>query len=430
MDRFVIEGGVRLRGRVATDGAKNAALPLVAATLLADGPCTLEQVPDLSDVRTMLGLLEELGLAVRYKKSGEVTTRCTDAKPITASYERVRAMRASVCVLGPLVARRGAARVSLPGGCSIGVRPIDLHLKGLRALGAKIKVEAGYVEASAPRLRGAEIYLGGTAGSTVTGTANIVMAATLAQGRTVIENAACEPEVEDLCTFLTTMGAKIKGGGTPRIEVTGVEHLDGAKHRIIPDRIEAGTFLIAGAITQGEVEVTGARADHLAAVLDLLRQTGADIGVDGETIRCAAATRPQAVDVATLPYPGFPTDLQSQAMALLATADGISVVSERIYPDRFQHVAELNRMGAAIRKEGPCAVIQGVPYLSGAPVQATDLRASAGLVLAGLVGRGTTTVNRVDHIDRGYRAIEVKLAGLGARIRRETGGGTRASDRG
>ncbi|MCI0340371.1 MAG: UDP-N-acetylglucosamine 1-carboxyvinyltransferase [Planctomycetales bacterium] len=430
MDRFIIEGGVRLRGKVSVSGAKNAALPILAATLLADGPCTLQDVPDLYDVRTMIGLLGELGVEAKRRKDGALVTRVVDASPVTASYERVRAMRASICVLGPLVARRGRAKVSMPGGCSIGVRPIDLHLKGLKALGARIPMEAGYVEAEAPRLRGAEIYLGGTAGSTVTGTANVVMAATLAEGRTVIENAACEPEVADLCDFLRAMGAKVKGGGTPRIEIQGVASLHGARHRVIPDRIEAGTFLVAGAITRGEVEVTGARAEHLGAVRDFLQATGAELAVRDGSIAVRASNRPRAVDVATLPYPGFPTDLQAQAMALLAVAEGISVVSERIYPDRFQHVAELNRMGANIRKEGPSAVIQGVLDLSGAPVQATDLRASAGLLLAGLVARGATEVNRVDHIDRGYERIEERLAALGARIVRKPYAGSRASDRG
>jgi UDP-N-acetylglucosamine 1-carboxyvinyltransferase len=432
VEKLVIEGGVRLQGTVGVHGAKNAALPLLASTLLSNGRVILNNVPDLSDVRNMIDLLSTLGVDIKRRKDGAVSAKVTDDTIVLASHEQVRKMRASVCVLGPLVARRGHARVSLPGGCSIGVRPIDLHLKGLKALGAKIKIEGGYVEATAPRLQGAEIYLAGTSGSTVTGTANVLMAATLAKGTTVIEAAACEPEIEDLCDLLNSMGAKIRGGGTPRLIIEGVESLDGATHSTIGDRIEAGTFLVAGAITQGEVEVTGVRPDHLTAVTDILRGTGADVGYNAaeQRIWVSAPLRPTPVDVATLPYPGFPTDVQAQAMALLTLADGISVVSERIYPDRFHHVPELQRMGANIRKQGPAAVIQGVPYLSGAPVQATDLRASACLVLAGLVARGTTEVHRLHHLDRGYGNLEEKLRSLGARIERTAATGHRASDQG
>lgn len=429
VQKLVIDGGVRLQGTVGVDGAKNAALPLLAATLLAEGPVTLTRVPDLSDVRNMLGLLAELGVAVERGAPGTLTTRVTDGSADSASHERVRRMRASVCVLGPLLARRGRAVVSLPGGCSIGVRPIDLHLKGLRALGARVRIENGYVEVAAPHLTGAEIYLAGAAGSTVTGTANVLTAAVLARGRTVIESAACEPEIADLCELLIAMGAKIRGAGTPRLVIEGVEHLDGATHACIGDRIEAGTFLLAGALTQGEVTVTGCRPDHLLALVDLLREAGADVGYGPDRIAVSAPLRPRPVDVTTLPFPGFPTDLQAQAMALLALTDGISVVTERIYPDRFHHVAELNRMGANIRKQGASAVIQGVPFLSGAPVEATDLRASACLVLAGLVARGTTEVHRLHHLDRGYGRLDAKLRSLGARLHRAPARGARETDR-
>jgi UDP-N-acetylglucosamine 1-carboxyvinyltransferase len=332
----------------------------------------------------------------------------------------VRKMRASVCVLGPLLARRGHARVSLPGGCVFGVRPIDLHLKGLKALGARIRIDHGYIDARAEKLRGTTIYLGGAFGSTVLGTANVMMAATLAEGTTVIECAACEPEVADLAGFLNAMGAKIRGAGTPRVEIEGVAELHGVEYKVIPDRIEAGTFLIAAAMTGGDVVVEGAYPEHLSAVIDVLQQMGAQFSCENHTMRVRAEVPCTPIDVTTLPYPGFPTDLQAQMMAYLATANGMSVITEKIYPDRFIHIAELVRMGAKIRKEGPSAIISGVKKLSGAPVMASDLRASASLILAGLVATGITEVHRIYHLDRGYERIEERLAALGAMVRRES----------
>jgi UDP-N-acetylglucosamine 1-carboxyvinyltransferase len=342
-----------------------------------------------------------------------------DLEPYTAPYEFVRRMRASVCTLGPLLARRKRAKVAMPGGCQIGARPVDLHLKGLAALGANIRISHGYIEAEADELRGTTMFLGGPFGSTVLGTANVMTAATLARGTTVIEAAACEPEIIDLAHFLNEMGARISGMGTPRIVIDGVEELGGADHTVIPDRIEAGTFLIAGAITRGDVVVKGAQSEFLGAVTDVLKQAGLYITAERDSIRVTTNGSFQPVDVTTLPYPGFPTDLQAQIMALLSLADGISVVTEKIYPDRFIHIAELGRMGAKIRKEGPSAIISGVKKLSGAPVVASDLRASASLLLAGLVATGTTEVHRIDHLDRGYEKIEDRLCALGALIHRE-----------
>jgi len=419
MDRLFIEGGARLRGRVRVSGSKNAAIPILAATLLADGPCTLRNVPRLRDIETMLKILVVLGVEVRWHPDGTLVTEVVDPAPVTAPYDLVSTMRGSVCVLGPLLARRGRAKVSLPGGCVLGVRPIDLHLKGLRALGADIDVRHGYVEASSGRLQGREVYLGGSFGSTVLGTCNVMMAAALAEGSTVIECAACEPEVEDLGAFLRAMGARIRGAGTPRIFIEGVRKLRGARHDVIPDRIEAGTYLIGGAITEGDVTVEGVVPHHLAGPLDKLHEIGAEIDRTCDTIRVRMQGRPRPVDITTLPHPGFPTDLQAQFLALLNLTDGISIITEKVYPDRFMHVAELNRMGARIRKEGPIAVVHGVPELSGAEVMASDLRASAGLILAGLRATGSTVVNRIYHLDRGYERIDEKLATLGAVVRRE-----------
>jgi len=418
MDKFVIEGGYELRGTVEVSGAKNAALPIMCATLLMEGKSTLRNVPDLADIRTTSALLESLGVACARSGDGVMEFEATCRAECTAPYDIVRKMRASVAVLGPLLARRGQARVSLPGGCVIGLRPIDLHIKGLRALGARIEVEHGYIVASAPRLRGAHIYLGGHFGPTVLGTANVMMAATLAEGTTVIEGAACEPEVADLANFLVAAGARIKGIGTQRLEITGVTSLAGADYPVIPDRIEAGTFLVACAITGGEITVAGAEPDHLASVLDKLRDAGVTVNCEDGLMHAAPASRARATEVTTLAYPGFPTDLQAQMMALLTVADGTSIVTEKVYPDRFMHIAELNRMGADIRKEGPSAIVVGKPALSGAPVMASDLRASAALVIAALAAKGTTVINRVYHIDRGYQRIEGKLAALGAQIRR------------
>jgi len=418
MDSLVVEGGNPLRGTVPIGGAKNAALPILAACILAEGPVTLHNVPRLSDVDFMTLILAELGVVSRWVGEHSLQLEAVDESAVTAHYDLVRKMRGSFCVLGPLLGKRGRAVVSLPGGCVIGTRPIDLHLKGLRALGAKLRLERGYVVGDGTELLGGEIYLGGPNGSTCTGTANVLMAAVLAKGRTTIVSAACDPEVIDLCHFLTAMGAHIEGIGSPHLVIDGVSRLQGTSYAIIPDRIEAGTFLLAGAITRGEVTATGTAADHLTAVLDKLTEigVGVEVGSDSVTVRAAGAFHP--TDVTTLPPPGFPTDLQAQITALLALADGVSVVTERIFPDRFMHISELNRMGAEIRKEGPSAIIKGVKELSGAPVMASDLRASAALIVAGLAARGSTVVNRVYHIDRGYEHIEQKLGALGAQVKR------------
>ena len=418
MDKFVIEGGRSLEGEVQVGGSKNASLPILAAALLADGTCTFRGVPDLRDIQTLLRILQELGAEVGRREDGALEVETVSDKNVTASYDLVSKMRASFCVLGPLLAKRGKARVSLPGGCVIGNRPIDLHIKGLRALGADIEIRHGYVEASGKNLRGGEVYLGGHSGSTVLGTANVLMAAVLAEGETVIVNAACEPEIEDLAGFLVKMGAKIEGAGSSRMRITGVDRLQGTEYTVIPDRMEAGTFLMAGALTGGDVLVKGAVPDHLTAVIDKLDEAGVRLEKVPQGMRVSGEPGFKAVDVTTLPYPGYPTDLQAQFMTLLAVTDGISVITEKIYPDRFMHVAELNRLGGRIRKEGPSAIILGVKDLSGAPVMASDLRASAALVMAGLRAKGTTEVHRVYHIDRGYQGIEEKLEKLGARIRR------------
>jgi UDP-N-acetylglucosamine 1-carboxyvinyltransferase len=420
MDSLEIIGGKRLRGTVAVSGSKNSALPIMAACLLADGPCRLHKVPELSDIAHMVKVLEVLGARVRRERDGAMTIEVVDDSNCHAPYDLVRKMRASVCVMGPLLGKRRKARVSQPGGCNIGDRPIDIHLRGFRALGARQDLVDGDVVLTAEKgLVGDEVFLGGPFGSTVLGTGNVLMAAVMAKGTTVIEMAACEPEVEDLARFLVAMGAKIDGVGTSRLTVTGVESLKGVEYTIIPDRIEAGTFMIAGVATNGEVEVAGCERRHLMAFIDRLRSAGVEIERKGaDSLVAARGPWLSAVDVVTQPYPGYPTDLQAQMMALLCIADGNSIVTEKIYPDRFIHVAELSRMGACIRKEGPTAVIQGVRKLRGAPVMASDLRASAALVIAGLMAEGKTTVNRVYHIDRGYERIDAKLAGLGAIIHR------------
>jgi len=413
--RLVIDGGVPLRGEVRVSAAKNAALPLLAASLLSAEPVVLENVPRLADVATIRALLGRLGTEVD-ERDGCTIARTPSLRSVEAPYDLVSTMRASVLVLGPLLARAGRARVALPGGCAIGVRPIDLHLRGLERLGADIALTQGYVEARAARLKGARIVFDIV---TVTGTENLMMAATLAEGTTILENAAREPEVPDLARLLTAMGARIRGAGTERIEVEGVAELGGARHRIIPDRIEAGTFLVAGAITRGDVVVRDVVPDHLTAILDKLEAAGARLDVGPDRIRVRAEGRPRPVDIVTNPYPGFATDMQAQMMALLGLADGSSVITETIFENRFQHAAELRRLGAAIEIEGNRAVIRGVGGYQGAPVMATDLRASASLVLAGLAAAGTTEVSRVYHLDRGYEAMERKLGALGARIRRE-----------
>lgn len=422
MDRFEIVGGARLKGAVQISGAKNAALPIMAAALMVEGETVLRNVPDLADVRQMLTLLEKLGLKSRRDEAGALHLRVDDEMNVHADYDLVSKMRASVCVMGPLLAKRRKSQVSMPGGCAIGDRPIDLHVSGLMALGAESDLVNGDVVLRAKKLKAADIFLGGRFGSSVTATANVMMAATLAEGRTVIEAAACEPEVTDLANFLNACGARITGQGTPQIVVDGVTSLRGAEHRVIPDRIEAGTFLIAAAITNGDLELHGARMDHLRAVVDRLRHVGVIIESIEKGIGVSSARRLEPIEITTQPYPGFPTDLQAQAMALLSLADGNSVITEKIFPDRFLHVGELSRMGAQLRKEGPTVIIEGVKRFIGAPVMASDLRASAALVLAGLAAKGTTVVQRVYHIDRGYERIEQKLAGVGATIRRVSDG--------
>jgi UDP-N-acetylglucosamine 1-carboxyvinyltransferase len=418
MDNLVIEGGVRLKGTAVVSGAKNAVLPILAATLLTDEPCIIKGMPDLRDTATMLKILRSLGKNVEQSK-GSVIVSAGKFSNFIADYRLVSTMRASFCVLGPLLGRFKKAKVSMPGGCVIGLRPVDLHVKGMRALGADIGIESGYVVAKASRLKGSRIYLGGAYGSSVLATDNVMMAAVLAQGKTIIESAACEPEVVDLAEFLIKMGANIKGQGTPIIEIEGVKHLRGAAHSIIPDRIEAGTLILASLITAGDIQIKNVSLGHLGAVIDKLEEAGADITETNGSVRARLKRKLKAVNITTLPYPGFPTDMQAQIMAMMCVTAGISVITEKIYPDRFMHVAELNRMGAHIQREGPHAIVQGVKRLSGAPVMASDLRASACLVLAGLVGCGKTKISRIYHLERGYENLEQKLQNLGARIWRE-----------
>ncbi|MDP1673581.1 MAG: UDP-N-acetylglucosamine 1-carboxyvinyltransferase [Burkholderiales bacterium] len=415
MDKLVIEGGVPLSGSVAVSGAKNAALPILTAALLTEEPLLVDNVPHLRDVSTMLNLLMQMGVTTSLDEKGGVELRAAHISDPVAPYELVKTMRASVLVLGPLVARLGEARVSLPGGCAIGLRPVDQHLKGLQALGATIEMAEGYMIARAPRLKGARICMDIV---TVTGTENLMMAAALADGVTVIENAAREPEIPDLAACLTAMGAKISGAGTDMITVEGVERLHGARHSVMPDRIETGTFLVAAAVTGGDIKVTGARPDTLEAVLDKLRETGVRIETGSDWIHVRANGALKAVNVRTAPYPAFPTDMQAQFMALNTVAQGTSRIVETIFENRFMHVQEMQRLGADIAVEGNTALIQGVTALDGATVMATDLRASASLVIAGLVARGSTTIERIYHLDRGYERIEEKLSKLGARIRR------------
>jgi UDP-N-acetylglucosamine 1-carboxyvinyltransferase len=412
--RLEIEGGRPLKGTVAVSAAKNAALPALAAGLLTAEPLVFPNVPALNDVRTMVKLLETLGGRVE-RKGSEARVQVERVESDVAPYELVSTMRASVLLLGPLVARHGSARVALPGGCAIGVRPIDQHLKGLARLGAEIEIENGYVVARASRLKGARITADLV---TVTGTENLMMAAALASGTTVIENAAREPEIGDLAALLTAMGARIHGAGTDRIEIEGVTELGGATHRVVPDRIEAGTLMVAGAITAGDVTVTDLVPEHLSAVLGKLEECGVSLEIRPTSVRVRGPERPSPADVTTSPFPGFPTDMQAQVMTLLGLADGQSRVTETIFENRFMHVAELDRMGARIETDGSVAIVRGVPYYQGAQVMASDLRASAALVLAGLAARGRTEISRVYHLDRGYERMEAKLVGLGAQIER------------
>ena len=424
MQKIVVSGGVPLRGEVTISGAKNAVLPILCATLLADAPVEILNVPHLHDVVTTIKLLGELGATVEFDQGtlARGSSLVVDPRSVNqhvAPYELVKTMRASILVLGPLLARHGAAEVSLPGGCAIGSRPVDQHIKGLQALGAEITVENGFIKARADRLKGGRFVFDMV---TVTGTENVMAAATLADGTTVLENAAMEPEVTDLADCLNALGARIEGAGTSRITIHGVERLSGGRHRVLPDRIETGTFLVAAAMTGGRVTARNARPDTLDAVLLKLAEAGAEVTTTADSITVdMGGRRPRAVSLTTAPYPAFPTDMQAQFMALNCVADGVGVISETIFENRFMHVNELLRLGADIQVDGHTAIVRGVERLSGAPVMATDLRASASLILAGLVAQGDTTIDRIYHLDRGYENIEQKLGALGARIRRIPG---------
>ncbi|MBS0346903.1 MAG: UDP-N-acetylglucosamine 1-carboxyvinyltransferase [Proteobacteria bacterium] len=414
MDKLLIEGGVRLSGEIAISGAKNAALPILCAALLTSEPVTFTNVPRLNDIGTLLRLLEQMG--VKVSRDGDtVTLDASGVNNPVASYEMVKTMRASILVLGPLVARFGEAQVSLPGGCAIGARPVDQHIKGLQAMGAEVKVEHGYVHAKVPKLKGARLF---TDMVTVTGTENLMMAACLADGETVIENAAREPEVVDLANCLVAMGAQISGAGGDVIRIKGVPALHGATHRIMPDRIETGTYLCAAAITGGDIRVTGTSTSYLDAVVDKLMDAGCEVIGERDAIRLKAPERLTSVSLRTAPYPAFPTDMQAQFMAINAVANGTAVIRETIFENRFMHAVELQRLGADLRIDGNTAFVKGVERLQGATVMATDLRASASLIIAALVAEGETTVDRIYHLDRGYERLEEKLSALGARVRR------------
>ena len=436
MDKLILEHNGPLRGTVEVGGAKNAALPIMAACLLTEDESVIERVPRVTDVTTMAKILDILGVevvwesdlpaphtgeALEARQAGQLVIRPHHDSGWTAPHELVSLMRASICVLGPLIAKHGRARVSMPGGCIIGPRPIDLHLKGLEALGATFVIEHGYIVGQAQRLRGTRIHLAGPSGSSVLATANVMMAATLADGVTVIEHAACEPEVVDLANCLIAMGATISGHGTPLIHIEGVSQLHGTRHRIIPDRIEAGTLLIATAMLGGDVTVEGALSEHLGAVIDKLAEANVAIDNLNGSLRVRSTRTLKGIEVTTLPFPGFPTDLQAQMTAMMSISQGVGLITEKIYPERFMHVPELRRMGAQITREGPNAIVRGVPRLSGAPVTASDLRASAALVLAGLPADNGTELSGVEHLDRGYERLEQKLTQLGASIRRERG---------
>jgi UDP-N-acetylglucosamine 1-carboxyvinyltransferase len=414
MDKIEITGGVRLKGEVKISGAKNAVLPLMTAAILSSGENIIRNVPNLRDVMTMGKLLAHLGCGF-HLEDDQVLLQTKKITFIDAPYDFVKTMRASVLVLGPLLARTGKAKVSLPGGCAIGARPINLHIMGLEKMGAKFTLSEGYIEARAKRLRGATIYFDIP---TVTGTENLMMAASLAEGTTVLENAACEPEVIDLADALTTMGAVIEGAGTSVIKITGVNKLRPLDYSVIADRIETATFIAAAAITHGDIRIQGCRPDHLEAIISKMKEAGVKIAGKDNKLMVKGPGRLSAVDIKTMPYPGFPTDMQAQFMAMMAVAGGTSLITESIFENRFMHVAELKRMGADIKVEGSTATVKGVNSLTGAPVMATDLRASASLVVAGLAGKGTTVIDRVYHLDRGYERIEEKLKTLGARIRR------------
>lgn len=419
MDKLQIEGGTSLEGEVRISGAKNAALPILAGTLLASEPVAVGNVPHLQDVTTMIELLGRMGVTVTVDERMNVEVDASSLEKPVAPYELVKTMRASILVLGPLLARFGQADVSLPGGCAIGARPVNIHVAGLQAMGAEVSIENGYIRARAQRLRGARLVLDTV---TVTGTENLMMAAVLAEGQTVLENAAREPEVVDLADFLNTLGARIRGAGTDKIIIEGVERLHGGEFRVVADRIETGTYLVAGAITRGHVHLKHTRPEHLDAVLAKLQEAGASLEVGSDWIDIdMRGRRPRAVDLRTAPYPAFPTDMQAQFAALNTVAEGVGTIIETIFENRFMHMLEMRRMGAEIRLEGNTAIIKGVPRLQAAPVMATDLRASASLVLAGLIAEGRTEIDRIYHIDRGYEAIEEKLASLGAAIKRVPG---------
>ena len=417
MDRIIIEGGKRLIGEIDISGAKNAALPIMAATLLIEDTNTITNLPDLRDIATFKALLSHLGCKI-HDQDGSTTIDASRITTPEAPYELVKTMRASVLVLGPLVARCKKARISLPGGCAIGARPINLHLMGLEKMGATIKIEHGYVEATAERLRGSVIYLDIP---TVTGTANLMMAACLADGTTVLENAAKEPEVVELANLLNKMGGSVAGAGTERVVIEGVDRLHPVSHTVMADRIEAGTYMIAAAATRGNLLLKNCPIDLLEALTLKLKETGTEITVEEGGVRVIGTTPIRSVDIQTSPYPGFPTDLQAQMMALMAVASGLSVITETIFENRFMHVSELKRMGAKIKIDGRTAIVEGRPYLSSAPVMATDLRASASLVIAALIVDGTTEISRIYHLDRGYERLEKKLAGVGAKIKRIKG---------
>jgi UDP-N-acetylglucosamine 1-carboxyvinyltransferase len=421
MDIFHIEGPVQLSGSVRINGSKNACLPIMAATILAPGKSLLKAAPQLSDISVCGKLLQHLGCKIARDPNGDLSIDSSVIDNPVGEYEIVRMMRASICILGPLLARCGRAEVSMPGGCAIGDRPVNIHIRGLRELGAQIHLKNGYIIAEAPNgLKGKEIFLGGPFGSTVLGTANVLMAATLAEGRTVIESAACEPEIKDLANCLNKMGARITGIGSPRLIIEGVKELKPVEYEVIPDRIEAGTFMVAAAITESELKLQNCRIDDMMAVVDRFRNIGVTIDVEGDGCVVARKGTIKTTDITTQPYPGFPTDLQAQFMVLLSLAEGNSIIIEKIFPDRFMHVAELSRMAANLHKEGPVVIIAGVKTLIAAPVMASDLRASAALVLAGLAAEGTTIINRVYHIDRGYEKIEERLNPLGAKITRQS----------
>ena len=421
MDIFEIDGPVHLSGSIDVAGSKNATLPIMAAALLASGESVIPNAPDLADIRSMETLLESLGTSVCRDEKGLHINAAIIDNPV-GDYEIVRKMRASICILGPLLARCGRVKISMPGGCAIGDRPVDIHLRGVKALGAKIHLESGYIVAEAPAggLVGTQIFLGGPFGSTVLGTDNVMMAAVLANGTTVIESAACEPEVADLANCLNAMGAKISGIGSPRLVIEGVKELKPVTYPVIGDRIEAGTFMVAAAITKSRLAINNCNLDHMLAVTDRFRHIGVEVEKTATGCEVSMDSFIHPADITTQPYPGFPTDLQAQFMALLALGEGNSVITEKIYPDRFMHVAELNRMAANLRKEGPSVIIAGVDKLIAAPVMASDLRASAALVLAGLAAEGMTAVQRVYHIDRGYHRIEERLNAVGAKIKRKS----------